>query len=98
MIKCRGNLTGRRQSPFNIRTLQVTLCHGSVCALSLTPEDRLHTQAGSTTMQGRGGKSTKREMVIESPQQYKSVAEIEAEVEAGSQVAVVSVCTMPSFT
>ncbi|XP_022602324.1 dedicator of cytokinesis protein 9-like [Seriola dumerili] len=39
-------------------------------------------------MQGRAGKAPKREMVIESPQQYKSLAEIEAEVEAGSQVAV----------
>lgn len=43
------------------------------------------------TMQGRAGKAPKREMVIESPQQYKSLAEIEAEVEAGSQVAAVSV-------
>ncbi len=42
-------------------------------------------------MQGRAGKAPKREMVIESPQQYKSLAEIEAEVEAGSQVAAVSV-------
>lgn len=41
-------------------------------------------------MQGRAGKAPKREMVIESPQQYKCLAEIEAEVEAGSQVAVVS--------
>lgn len=41
-------------------------------------------------MQGRAGKAPKREMVIESPQQYKDVAEIEAELEAGSQVAVVS--------
>lgn len=41
-------------------------------------------------MQGRAGKAPKREMVIESPQQYKDVAEIEAEVDAGSQVAVVS--------
>ncbi|XP_022057668.2 dedicator of cytokinesis protein 9 isoform X5 [Acanthochromis polyacanthus] len=40
-------------------------------------------------MQGRTGKAPKREMVIESPQQYKSLAEIEAEVEAGSQVAAV---------
>ncbi|KAM9327750.1 dedicator of cytokinesis protein 9-like [Pholidichthys leucotaenia] len=40
-------------------------------------------------MQGRAGKPPKREMVIESPQQYKSLAEIEAEVEAGSQVAAV---------
>lgn len=40
-------------------------------------------------MQGRAGKASKREMVIESPQQYKSLAEIEAESEAGggSQVA-----------
>uniref|UniRef100_A0A3P9LI92 Dedicator of cytokinesis 9b n=1 Tax=Oryzias latipes TaxID=8090 RepID=A0A3P9LI92_ORYLA len=37
-------------------------------------------------MQGRAGKAPKREMVIESPQQYKSLAEIEAEVDAGSQV------------
>lgn len=60
-------------------------------AVSLTPDQRLHTQAGVTTMQGRAGKAPKREMVIESPQQYKSLAEIEAEVEAGSQVAAVSV-------
>ncbi|XP_039649290.1 dedicator of cytokinesis protein 9 isoform X14 [Perca fluviatilis] len=41
-------------------------------------------------MQGRAGKAPKREMVIESPQQYKSLAEIEAEVETGgSQVAVI---------
>ncbi|XP_029369887.1 dedicator of cytokinesis protein 9-like isoform X2 [Echeneis naucrates] len=40
-------------------------------------------------MQGRAGKGSKREMVIESPQQYKSQAVFEAEVEAGSQVAVV---------
>eukprot|EP00066_Takifugu_rubripes_P015242 XP_011604508.1 PREDICTED: dedicator of cytokinesis protein 9-like isoform X2 [Takifugu rubripes] len=39
------------------------------------------------TMQGRAGKAPKREMVIESPQQYKCLAEIEAEVEPGSQVA-----------
>lgn len=42
------------------------------------------------TMQGRVGKAPKREMVIESPQQYKCLAEIEAEVEPGSQVAGVS--------
>ncbi|XP_034006987.1 dedicator of cytokinesis protein 9 isoform X3 [Trematomus bernacchii] len=46
-------------------------------------------QAGLTTMQGRAGKAPKREMVIESPQQYRSLAEIEAEVEAGSQVVAV---------
>ncbi|XP_030604322.1 dedicator of cytokinesis protein 9-like isoform X2 [Archocentrus centrarchus] len=40
-------------------------------------------------MQGRAGKAPKKEMVIESPQQYKSLAEIEAQVEAGSQVAMV---------
>ncbi|XP_037328853.2 dedicator of cytokinesis protein 9 isoform X6 [Pungitius pungitius] len=40
-------------------------------------------------MQGRAGKAPKREMVIESPQQYKSLAEIEEEVEVGSQVAAV---------
>ncbi|KAK5875146.1 hypothetical protein CesoFtcFv8_027662 [Champsocephalus esox] len=45
--------------------------------------------AGLTTMQGRAGKAPKREMVIESPQQYRSLAEIEAEVEAGSQVVAV---------
>lgn len=38
-------------------------------------------------MQGRAGKAPRREMVIESPQQYKSLAELEAEVEAGAQVA-----------
>lgn len=31
--------------------------------------------------------------MIESPQQYKDVAEIEAELEAGSQVAMVSLCS-----
>lgn len=41
-------------------------------------------------MQGRACKVPKREMVIESPQQYKSLAEIEAELEAGAQVAAVS--------
>lgn len=41
-------------------------------------------------MQARAGKAPKREMVIESPQQYKCLAEIEAEVDAGSQVAAVS--------
>ncbi|XP_034720257.1 dedicator of cytokinesis protein 9 isoform X10 [Etheostoma cragini] len=41
-------------------------------------------------MQGRAAKAPKREMVIESPQQYKSLAEIEAEVETGgSQVAAI---------
>ncbi|XP_061641112.1 dedicator of cytokinesis protein 9-like isoform X1 [Phyllopteryx taeniolatus] len=40
-------------------------------------------------MQGRAGKAPKREMVIESPQKYKCLAEIDAEVEAGSQVASV---------
>ncbi|XP_074520401.1 dedicator of cytokinesis protein 9 isoform X5 [Halichoeres trimaculatus] len=40
-------------------------------------------------MQGRAGKAPKREMVIESPQQYKSLAEIEAEGEAVSQVVAV---------
>lgn len=44
-------------------------------------------------MQGRAGKAPKREMVIESPQQYKDVAEIEAALEAGSQVAAVSLCS-----
>uniref|UniRef100_A0A3B3CZC8 Dedicator of cytokinesis 9b n=1 Tax=Oryzias melastigma TaxID=30732 RepID=A0A3B3CZC8_ORYME len=39
-----------------------------------------------SAMQGRAGKAPKREMVIESPQQYKSLAEIEAEVDAGLQV------------
>ncbi|KAM7375212.1 hypothetical protein PAMA_014344 [Pampus argenteus] len=51
-----------------------------------------YTQAGlgaSANMQGRAGKAPKREMVIESPQQYKSLAEIEAEVEAEAQVAAV---------
>lgn len=51
--------------------------------MSVTPVYR------QTAMQGRAGKAPKREMVIESPQQYKSLAEIEAEVEAGSQVAAV---------
>lgn len=62
--------------------------------MSLIHDHRLHTgRIGfSTSMQGRAGKAPKREMVIESPQQYRSLAEIEAEVEAGSQVAVVSLC------
>ncbi|KAJ3584591.1 hypothetical protein NHX12_015086 [Muraenolepis orangiensis] len=42
------------------------------------------------TMQGRAGKAPKREMVIESPQQYRSLAEIEAEEEAGTQLPLVS--------
>ncbi|XP_043966227.1 dedicator of cytokinesis protein 9 isoform X7 [Gambusia affinis] len=42
-----------------------------------------------TTMQCRTAKAPKREMVIESPQQYKSLAEIEAEVEGVPQVPVV---------
>lgn len=53
-------------------------------------------------MQGRAGKAPKREMVIESPQQYKSLAEIEAELEAGAQVAAVSErhlsCTEAKFS
>lgn len=90
MTEYRGNLTGRQQSSPNVHTLWATLCHGSACAVSLTP---VYRQAGLTTMQGRAGKAPKREMVIESPQQYKSLAEIEAEVETGgSQVAAVSVC------
>ncbi|XP_014914811.1 dedicator of cytokinesis protein 9-like isoform X3 [Poecilia latipinna] len=40
-------------------------------------------------MQCRTAKAPKREMVIESPQQYKSLAEIEAEVEGVPQVPVV---------
>uniref|UniRef100_A0A8C6LJ83 Dedicator of cytokinesis 9b n=1 Tax=Nothobranchius furzeri TaxID=105023 RepID=A0A8C6LJ83_NOTFU len=47
------------------------------------------TVKGLTSMQGRAAKVPKKEMVIESPQQYKSLAEIEAEVEGVSQVAVV---------
>lgn len=91
MIERRGNLTGRSAKLSNLHTLWATLCHGSVWAVNLTPDLRLHSQAGLSTMQGRAGKAPKREMVIESPQQYKSLAEIEAEVEAGSQVAAVSV-------
>ncbi|XP_061833861.1 dedicator of cytokinesis protein 9-like [Nerophis lumbriciformis] len=41
-----------------------------------------------SAIQGRAGKAPKRELVIESPQQYKCLAEIEAEVEAGSLVAL----------
>lgn len=48
-------------------------------------------------MQGRQGKASKREMVIESPQQYRSLAEIEAEVEVGSQVAAVSLKSKALF-
>ncbi|XP_061154329.1 dedicator of cytokinesis protein 9-like isoform X2 [Syngnathus typhle] len=40
-------------------------------------------------MQSRAGKAPKREMVIESPQKYKCLTEIEAEAEAGSQVSLV---------
>ena len=77
-----------------LHTPQATCYHGSVYAVSLIPDHRLRTgRIGcSITMQGRAGKAPKREMVIESPQQYKSLAEIEAEVEAGSQVAAVSLC------
>lgn len=47
-------------------------------------------ECGCASMQGRAGKALKREMVIESPQQYKALAEIEAEAEAASQVPAVS--------
>lgn len=83
---------GKALSPF-------TRC-GQLCAMAVCVQWASHliegyTQAGSSDMQGRAGKAPKREMVIESPQQYKSLAEIEAEVEAGSQVAAVSVdCAM----
>ena len=93
MIEYGGNLTGRRQSSHNpSHTPQATFCHGCVCAVNLIPDHRLHTGVGSIIMQGRTGKGRQREMVIESPQQYKCLAEIEAEVEAGSQVAAVSLC------
>lgn len=39
-------------------------------------------------MQGRASKTPKKELVIESPQQYKSLAAAEAEVEAVPQVVV----------
>lgn len=39
-------------------------------------------------MQGRANKGPKKELVIESPQQYKSLAGAEAEVEAVPQVVV----------
>lgn len=92
MIKCRGNLTGR--------SAKLSLTIHSRCRLNFVPwllvciesdtRIRGYTQARAITMQGRAGKAPKREMVIESPQQYKCLAEIEAEVEAGSQVAAVS--------
>ena len=41
-------------------------------------------------MQGRASKAPKKELVIESPQQYKSLAGTEAEGEATPQVAVSS--------
>ncbi|KAK2856743.1 hypothetical protein Q5P01_005478 [Channa striata] len=40
-------------------------------------------------MQGRAAKAPKREMVIESPQQYRNLAEAEGELESGVQVAAV---------
>lgn len=40
------------------------------------------------TMQGRASKAPKKELVIESPQQYKSLAAAEAEVDAVPQVVV----------
>lgn len=39
-------------------------------------------------MQGRAGKAPKKELVIESPQQYKSFAAAEAEVDTVPQVVV----------
>lgn len=71
----------RALSPF-------TLCGAMAVRMQwgFTPDQ----QARRMSMQGRAGKAPKREMVIESPQQYKCLAEIEAEVEAGSQVAAVS--------
>lgn len=39
-------------------------------------------------MQGRASKAPKKELVIESPQQYKSLAAAEAEVDAVPQVVV----------
>lgn len=40
------------------------------------------------TMQGRTGKAPKKDIVIEGPQQYKSLAPAEAEVDAVPQVVV----------
>lgn len=39
-------------------------------------------------MQGRAGKAPKKELVIESPQQYRSLAAAEAEVDSVPQVVV----------
>lgn len=39
-------------------------------------------------MQGRVSKAPKKELVIESPQQYRGLAAAEAEVDAGPQVVV----------
>jgi len=39
-------------------------------------------------MQGRASKTPKKELVIESPQQYKRVAAAEAEVDSEPQVVV----------
>ncbi|KAF3706389.1 Dedicator of cytokinesis protein 9 [Channa argus] len=56
------------------------------CACSVTSD---YTETPLTTMQGRAAKTLKREMVIESPQQYRNLAETEGDVEPRSQVAVV---------
>lgn len=78
---------GKALSPF---THCGQLCAMAVCVQWVSHLIKGYTQGRVTTMQGRAGKAPKREMVIESPQQYKCLAEIEAEVEAGSQVAAVS--------
>ncbi|KAM9766712.1 dedicator of cytokinesis protein 9-like isoform 1-T1 [Menidia menidia] len=85
MVKLRGGKSHWyvREATHNAQRLQATFDNAG---LHLAVGSTL---AGRSTMQGRGGKAPKREMVIESPQQYKSLAEIEAEVEGGSQVAAV---------
>ncbi|TNM94208.1 hypothetical protein fugu_002384 [Takifugu bimaculatus] len=82
-IYCEGISPEAQQSPLTIHALW---CHGSSVVGRFTPGRQVR-QARRMTMQGRAGKAPKREMVIESPQQYKCLAEIEAEVEPGSQVA-----------
>lgn len=85
-IYCEGISPEAQQSPLAIHA---PWCHGSLVVGRFAPGGQVR-QARRMTMQGRAGKAPKREMVIESPQQYKCLAEIEAEVEPGSQVAGVS--------
>lgn len=82
-----GDLTGGSAEPSHHSRSAVSM---AVCGQWRFTPGRQVRKARRMTMQGRAGKAPKREMVIESPQQYKCLAEIEEEVEPGSQVAGVS--------